>query len=232
MATPQRSKERLGTAVLKIQIEHKLNFLFDLDGTLIDSTPLHKLSFQEAIQQFCPELMDGFDYEHIKGQRTQDAFLALGITEETKLTQLVTAKQAHYRASVQKGLVPLRQGTLRVLELLRAVGRRLFIVTGASRTSAELVLKRCGIVNFFEGIVSSDEVPKSKPHPKIFLHCLETYNLDRNASIVVEDALSGARGAQAAGIDVVLVHNLNHTDKILSFHDFSAFAEFLASTIK
>jgi HAD superfamily hydrolase (TIGR01509 family) len=206
--------------------------LFDLDGTLIDSTPLHELSFKEAIQQYCPELMDGFDYKRIKGQRTQDAFLALGITEGTKLTQLVTAKQAHYRAAIQKGLVPLRQGTLRLLELLRSVGRRMFIVTGASRTSAELVLETCGIVNFFEGIVSSDEVPKSKPHPKIFLHCLETYNLDRSASIVVEDALSGAIGAQAAGIDVVLVHDLNYDDRIRSFHDFNAFTGFLSSTIE
>jgi HAD superfamily hydrolase (TIGR01509 family) len=212
-------------------IAHKTTFLFDLDGTLVDSSPLHELAFHEVIRHYHPELAESFDYERMKGRRTRDVFLALGLTEETRLAELVTAKQAHYRASVQQGRVVLCPGTMRVLALLRAAGRRLFVVTGASRASAEQVLESCGIRAFFEGIVSADEVLHSKPHPQIFLHCLETYRLDRKASLVVEDALSGAMGARAAGIDVVLVHNSDPAEMFPAFDDLHAFAAFLTANL-
>ncbi|MDE3196444.1 MAG: hypothetical protein KGN84_08875, partial [Acidobacteriota bacterium] len=69
------------------------SFLFDLDGTLVDSNACHERAYLSALGPRLPELAARFNYEPCKGRRTKDALRDLGLTGEALIEELNTAKQ-------------------------------------------------------------------------------------------------------------------------------------------
>lgn len=181
-------------------------FLFDLDGTLIDSSALHETAFRAVLGRHAPELSTAFDYEAAKGKATAEVFAGLGVTGTERIAALTQEKQSEYRRRVASELKAFTNAA-GLLRHLRDEGRRLFAVTGSSSGSARRGLEATGLIDYFEGIVTADDVSAHKPDPEPFLHCLRTYGLAPEACVVVEDAASGVASAQAAGLDVLGVHN-------------------------
>jgi len=68
----------------------KRHFLFDLDGTLVDSVPAHERAFIEALQVKHSALAEKFDYTPYAGRPTQEVFLDLGFDREPELSELYT----------------------------------------------------------------------------------------------------------------------------------------------
>ncbi len=182
-----------------------MNYLFDLDGTLVDSSPAHEAAFRKAFEQHWP--LVGFEYESAKGKRTADVFAELGAPLEL-LDGLVAAKQTAYRELVRQGEVELMPGARDLLDALSSQGERLFLVTSGSRQSVAEVLEATGIRDYFEGIVTSDDVARAKPAPDIYLGCLERFHLDPQDCLVIEDAESGFAAARAAGLRAVELQEL------------------------
>jgi HAD superfamily hydrolase (TIGR01509 family) len=184
----------------------KRHFLFDLDGTLVDSTAAHARAFVEALQINHPALAVHFDYAPLAGRPTREVFLALGFQEGPELAELTGRKQRLYRETVERGEVALFPGVVPLLARLREKERRLFLVTGASRDSTWRVLLRTGLADFFEGITAAEDAVPGKPDPAPFLHTLARHGLEGRDCLVIEDGESGIRSAQRAGLDAVLIH--------------------------
>jgi HAD superfamily hydrolase (TIGR01509 family) len=182
-------------------------FLFDLDGTLVDSNACHERAYLTALGPRLPELAARFNYEPCKGRRTMDALRDLGLTDEGLIEELNAAKQQAYRDLVEAGAVQLIPYARELLTALRVRSKRLFIVTGGSRRSSESVLQSLGIRDWFEALVTADDIVNSKPAPDCWLHCVATARLDPERSLVVEDAWNGIVAARAAGIQAVAVNN-------------------------
>jgi HAD superfamily hydrolase (TIGR01509 family) len=184
----------------------KRNFLFDLDGTLIDSTGLHADAYRETLKISRPDLAAAFDYAPVAGRPTREIFYELGFHQEPELTELTRHKQQLYQAAVERGEVGVFDGVISLLAQLREEGRRLFVVTGGNRTSVHRVLEATGLKKYFEGITTAEDTRNGKPFPDPFLQTLAKHGLTAPDSIVIEDAESGVRSAQGAGLEVVLVH--------------------------
>jgi beta-phosphoglucomutase len=185
----------------------KTAFLFDLDGTLVDSSALHEKAYREALSEHAPALLEGFDYESLKGKSTEGSFRGLGIVEAGALEALASEKQRRYRAAVEAGELRLMPGSRELLELLKQWRKRLFVVTGGSRRSTDAALAATGIHAFFEGVVTADDVACGKPAPDGFLLCLERFGIPAAQAVGIEDASNGLEACRAAGLDVVLVNN-------------------------
>jgi HAD superfamily hydrolase (TIGR01509 family) len=184
------------------------NFLFDLDGTLVDSSPCHERAFRAALRSGFPDLADRFDYRRVMGMATEDALRAYGIDEtDGALRRLAAAKRRGYRDMVAGGLVALYPGARRLLDDLKGRGRRLFLVTGASAESADQVLRQCRIREYFDDVVTAADVARGKPAPDLFQLVVARHNLARPSCLTVEDALAGILASRAAGIAAVAVHN-------------------------
>ncbi len=181
-------------------------FLFDLDGTLVDSTPFHARAFVETLKTAHPDLARRFDYANFAGRPTWEVLTALGLGAEPELTALTRRKQHLYRAALERGEVNAFPGVGDLLAQLREEEYRLFVVTGASRLSAQSVLKLTKLEEFFEGVVTADDTPLGKPSPEPYAHVLNTYGVAAQDCLAIEDGESGVRSAQAAGIEVVLIH--------------------------
>lgn len=185
----------------------KTAFLFDLDGTLLDSSSLHEKIFREVLTDDAPQFLERFDYEALKGKSTTESFRGLGIVESGGLEALVSEKQRRYRAAVLAGELRLMPGAREILRLLQRRRKRLFVVTGGSRRSVDAALDATGVQTFFEGVITADDVACGKPAPDGFLLCLDRSGLPAVRAVGIEDSISGLEACRAAGLDAVLVNN-------------------------
>jgi HAD superfamily hydrolase (TIGR01509 family) len=192
---------------LQAQLHSKECFLFDLDGTLVDSNPCHEQAYRQALSARLPDVERRFSYEVCKGRRTRDALRLFGVEDEALLTKLTEAKQQAYRDLVDAGAVKLLPGAGEFLDALRGAGRRVFVVTGASARSTKAVLTGLGIIGWFEHIVTADDVAEGKPAPDCWLECMGRGEVVPAAAVAIEDAVSGIEAARAAGIDCLAVNN-------------------------
>lgn len=198
-------------------------YLFDLDGTLVDSSPVHERAYRQVLADQHPALLPGFDYRTVSGLTTFDAFRSLGL-DESQSREATSRKQSLYRETVNT--VRAMPGALALLEKLKARGTAIAIVTSASRASATRTLEATGLLTFADTLVTADDVTKAKPDPEPYRRALAHLKADPAKTIAVEDALSGIVSAHAAGVKVVGVHDpaiRAHAD--VYFDDLAAFAE-------
>jgi beta-phosphoglucomutase len=207
------------------------NLLFDFDGTLADSVPLHAQAIVDVLTMERPDLLAAFSYEPLKGLTTAEAFRKLGIGEEPQLSRCVITKQQKYRRLVGEGHLLLLPGARFALDVAQANKRSVFLVTSGSTGSVSLALAKLGIADFFEAIVTSDDVPRGKPAPDPYRFCIEKFGLTLAQSIAIEDSPSGVCSARAAGLRVIGVNNPEIRTLVNCFFpDINLFAESLSET--
>lgn len=182
-------------------------FLFDLDGTLIDSSEAHSTSYREALAEVSPDAARAWVYGPHKGKRTRETFIDVGFDDPAVIERLTRHKQAGYLRRLAAGEVELFPGAQEMLAWLGAHGRRAVLVTGASRQSTDAVLARVGIGPLLEGMVTADDVSRGKPDREPFTLALRRFGMVAAESVAVEDGGSGVASARAAGLRVIGVHD-------------------------
>lgn len=192
--------------------------LFDFDGILVDSEPMHHRAFIEVLDPLgmgfpwkeYVEIYMGFDDR----DAFREAFRAKGIDlDDAKLAKLVAAKSEAFLRSL-RDRVTAYPGAVSLIESLRAAGRPLALCSGALRSDIDPILAQLGVARCFDVIVSTDDVRRSKPDPEsyalAFARLSERYatllTVPRK-SIAVEDTPAGIRSAKGAGLRVLAVSN-------------------------
>ena len=180
-------------------------YLFDCDGTLIDSMPLHYEGWGHALDvleidfEFPRPLYDslaGVSTENITAILNEKFALELDYTVVSDLKRQFFLDQIH-RVQLIKP----------VIEFARRVARThpIGITTGGIRHMVERSLEATGIRDLFPVIVNYEDVENGKPAPDMFLHCAELLGVDPEGCLVFEDGELGIQGAQAAGMQTVFV---------------------------
>ena len=209
-----------------MKIYNFTNYLFDFDGTLINSNKIHEKAFLCTLQKnkICTK---NFEYEKIKGMKTIDAFKFLNLKKN--IYKMTKEKKFFYKSNICR--VKLFKGALKLILLLRKNKKKIFIVSGASKKNILPILKKYKIkVN---GIISAENVKYSKPHPESYKKCLKSYCLDAQKSIAIEDSKSGLISAKKNKICVVGINNLSIKTKAdIYFHNLETFYLKLKKTIK
>jgi beta-phosphoglucomutase len=180
--------------------------LFDMDGVIVDSEPLHAKVYQQVLKRRGYEMTDEQYKTHILG-RTDEAGLrhyveAMGIPDDPSI--ILAEKAKAYPLYVADKLVPHQD----VVELIRDLVKRgiaLGLITGSLRVEAELTLRTLGIRDHFAVIVAAENITRSKPHPEGYLKGAAALKMEPKDCIVIEDAPSGVRAAKAAGMRCVAV---------------------------
>jgi HAD superfamily hydrolase (TIGR01509 family) len=182
-------------------------YLFDLDGTLVDSLQVHEWCFRRVLARYCPEALDTFEYHDFLGWRTEDVFRAVrAAVDPVAIHALVAEKRAAYRQAVDAGMVRPFPKVRDVLTLLRRRNRQLYIVTGGSAESTTILLQRAGLSGFFAGSITGDDAHASKPDPDPFLMALDKFHLRPDDCLTIEDSDDGALASERAGVEAILVN--------------------------
>ena len=221
--------------------------IFDCDGVLVDTEPLHYAAFQKVLAP----LGLGHDYarylDHFVGFDDRDAFLhafeeAGREISADRLERLIEAKSAALGELVVQG-TPSFPGVVELVEELKDRDVVMAVASGALRHEVEAFVASLGLSGVFRVIVGANDVRKSKPDPETYLLAIERLRpvfgsqpLDPLNCIAIEDTPAGISSAKSAGLAVVAVTNsfpateLTRANKVvgsLSDLNFQAIVELL-----
>jgi len=177
--------------------------IFDMDGVIVDSNPMHRESWVAFNRRYgleTTEEMHQFMYGKRNDQIVRD-FYGDGITVE-EVDARGRAKERLYREMMagrtEEMLVPgLRAFLERHRDLPMGVG------SNAEPENVAYVLDEAGLRRYFRAVVDGHQVHNPKPHPEVYLRVAELLETEPANCIVFEDSHSGAAAAVAAGMRVI-----------------------------
>jgi len=201
--------------------------IFDMDGVIIDSEPLHHKAYHNMFKEVNINVSDAF-YESLTGQstlnvckRVKDAF-NLKQAPET----LVAIKRRHYEYIFENDKTfDLIDGVLDLIKDYHANGLTLVLASSASMPNIDRIFKRFNLNKYFKAKLSGADLKASKPHPEIFINAAKASGFKIEECIVIEDSTNGITAANAAnifcvGFDSEHSKNQDYTNADLKIKDF------------
>ncbi len=176
--------------------------IFDMDGVIVDTEPVHYYAYQQHFKQLNIEVSDEL-YATFTGNSTRNVYQRLkehfGLTEEVE--KLIDIKRAIFNdAFDNKEDFFLLDGVEALIKDLHSNGMQLVLASSSAKVTIDRIFKRFDLYQYFSHIVSGEEFPKSKPHPAIFLKAVALSETPPQNCIVIEDSTNGIRAAKAAGL--------------------------------
>ena len=184
-------------------------FLFDLDGTLVDSVPDLTTAVNQlrSVWRFEPVSEEQVrcwigDGAHRLIERALSSATGSLLTD-VELGQAYTVFVDYYQRSIcdRSTVYP---GVLELLENLSARGYLLGVVTNKPRQFAELLLARLNLSGHFDVLVAGDDLPNMKPHPAMLVHACQTLGILTGQAVFVGDSGADVAAARAAPMPVLL----------------------------
>jgi HAD superfamily hydrolase (TIGR01509 family) len=175
--------------------------LWDVDGTLIDSSEYHWLSWRGALDAEGRTLTRE-EFSATFGQRNDEILRGLfGADYPTEeVARVADAKETLYRVLIRERGVVLLPGVRRWLERLKDGGWLQAVASSAPRLNLEAIMGALGLEDYFAAIVSAEDVTAGKPDPQVFLVAAARLGADVSRCVVVEDAPAGVEAARRAGM--------------------------------
>lgn len=174
--------------------------LFDLDGTIVSTDPIHLVVWRELLQPYGYTVDETFYQARISGRLNADIVLdllpQLGVEGEPEFS---AAKEARFREVAAGRLTPLA-GLLPLLQWGQQQELAMAVVTNAPRANAEFMLQTLGLESYFNPVVLAGELPLGKPDPLPYQEALRLLKLSPDEALAFEDSMSGVRSAAAAGL--------------------------------
>ena len=195
-------------------------FIFDLDGTLVDSMPWHNRAWLQVIAQEGIAIDEERFIERATGMAASDLireFIRPG-ADDAEVARFCKIKWPVFR-DLYRPHLQLLPGAREFLMAARQLGLRLAIATSASPETLDLIVGDLGLRPYFDTIVVRSQVARGKPHPDIFLKAAELLGVPPEQSLVFEDAPVGIEAAQAANMDTCLLQTI-FDDAALAAHPF------------
>jgi HAD superfamily hydrolase (TIGR01509 family) len=176
--------------------------IYDVDGTLVNSEPLHVAAWDSALKQYGSSL-DKLSKDFIRTMAGKKPIvIAAEMVEALKISaqpeDLLKLKTSIYLELTETELKPM-DGAVESVRVLRAAGYRLAIGTSLDAPLLSTILNHLNITDDFEVKVTGDQIAKGKPDPETYLKVFELLQLLPNECVVLEDAESGIQSAKAAG---------------------------------
>jgi len=182
-------------------------YIFDLDGTLVDTMPLHYRAWNRAMQR-----------AGLKEELSEDLFYSLGGVPTRRVAQLLAE---HYRLLIdvekvfheKEALFVELRAEMKLIEAVVAFARKaagrtpVSVASGGPREIVRHTLELMGLQDLFPVVVTPEDVAHGKPAPDMFLLAAKKMGVAPGKCLVFEDAEPGIQAAEAAGMQWVRVES-------------------------
>jgi HAD superfamily hydrolase (TIGR01509 family) len=195
--------------------------IFDMDGVIVDTEPVHRYAYYKQFEELNIEVTEAM-YTSFTGFSTRNTFQTLKeqFQLEHEVEDLIQRKRSIFNDAFDtKEDLELLEGVRNLIEDLHQNGIQLILASSASKVTIDRVFTRFGLYDFFTHIVSGEDFPKSKPHPAIFEYAASLSVAPKENCIVIEDSTNGVRAAKAAGIFCVGYNSEHSKDQNLTEAD-------------
>jgi beta-phosphoglucomutase len=193
--------------------------LFDLNGTIIDDVDVHIRAWFKIINDMGrPISMEEAKLEvYGRNEELIERIFPGKFSEEERMI-LGNVKEAQYRIDYLPYLKPIA-GFIEFVRWCRSNGLKLAIGSAAIIPNIDFVLDNCHLTEYFETIVSGEDVSNSKPDPEVFIKCALNLNIDSKNCLVFEDVPKGVEASCNANMKSVVlltthfISDFNYLDK-------------------
>ena len=178
--------------------------LFDMDGVLIDSEPLHEFTLLELSSQFGRRFETHADLQAFKGLpelTSANRMLAQFPHVTLSAAEIIALRLEKIRQNFQR--VKMVVGADVFLRRCKAAGYRLGLTTSADPSIQQLVFETFGFTPSFDAVITGKDVKIGKPDPEPYLLTAAKLGVSADRCMVIEDAVSGVYSGKAAGCLVV-----------------------------
>jgi HAD superfamily hydrolase (TIGR01509 family) len=192
--------------------------IFDMDGVVVDSEPLHERAFLEVFGELGLRDSHGLHFPSYYGRSDEAVWRDFVDRHQPNVPkdQLVALKRDRFLALLEKE-EPIFDGLPDLLESLRP-HYQLALASGSAHPVINGVLALRGLRRFFPTVVSAQDVGSEKPAPDIFLHTAALIGTQPSDCCVIEDSIAGVQAARAAGMTVIGITNSLPTQDLAEAH--------------
>lgn len=185
--------------------------IFDMDGVIVDTEPVHYYAYQQHFKQLGIQVTDEM-YATFTGNSTKNVYQKLSNHFEIKtpLNDLILTKRTLFNDAfdTKKDLF-LLDGVELLIQQLYNEGKQLILASSSAKTTIDRVFTRFDLHRYFTHIVSGEDFPQSKPHPAIFEEAVRLSGNSKEECLVIEDSTNGIRAAKAACLFCVGYRSVN-----------------------
>lgn len=206
-------------------MNQKRAFLFDLNGTMIDDMQYHIRAWHEILNSLGADL----SYERTKSEcygRNDELLERIfpGRFSQEEKTKMIRSKEERYQNEFKPHL-KLLPGLEDFLKKSHEQGIEMAIGSAAIPFNIDFVLDGLDIRDYFNIIISADDVAHSKPDPETYLLCADELGIDYSNCIVFEDAPKGVESALNAGMQSVVITTLHKPEEFVQYNNVICFAQ-------
>lgn len=186
--------------------------IYDLDDLMVNSHPLHYKTDKLLLKKYGYNL-DSVPKELLSkfvGMRTVDVWniIIRELNLKEGIDYLHKKRTQLFLKLVEKEL-KIMPGLLHSLKLLKENKFKLAIASSGIREYIQIVLKKFNLTQYFDSVISGDDVKVGKPDPEIYITTCRELNLNPGECLVLEDATNGIESAKKAGCKCIAIRNLN-----------------------
>ena len=184
--------------------------IFDMDGLLLDSERqmYSKLGMEVSSKLGMPVSLDFLASLMGNGWDIYERRLAEHMGKDFPIDEYMRLMHERITYTIENVPIPMRPGAREVLDYCKKSGYLMAIATSTHKKQAYRCLENAGIFDYFDHIITGDQVSKGKPDPEIYLKTLEYFGIDADEALVLEDGHNGSLAAFSAGIRLVIVEDL------------------------
>ncbi len=188
-----------------------MTYLFDFDGTLVDSMPIYIGTMLEILDDF----HIGYPQDIVKiitplgTQGTADYYIELGVPLSK---EEIVKRMGRGMIDAYFTQIPAKEGVIETLRVLKDRGDSLNVLTASPHITLDACLKRLGIYDWFQNVWSCDDFATTKANPEIYKQAAERIGVPVGDVLFLDDNLNAIRTAQQAGMQVCGVYDASSAE--------------------
>jgi len=184
--------------------------IFDMDGVLVDACEWHRVALNEALQEISGYQITVEDhcneYNGIPTKVKLNKLVEKGCVSIEDVPAIEREKQRRTVELIEKTAV-LREEKVELVKHLKQKGIKVACYTNSIRETAELMLRKTGVLGYIDLLITNQDVTNPKPNPEGYLTCMEKMQVNASECLIVEDSPKGVEAAIASGARVLVVQS-------------------------